>query len=451
MQYKKDTICAISTPPGISGIAVIRVSGPEAITTVSSIFTGSRPLPECRAGKIYYGRIHSGSELVDEVIVTLYRAPRSYTGEDVVEISCHGNMFITNRIIELLLQKIRLATPGEFTQRAFFNDKMSLTQAEAVGDLLNAQTRYSHLAALQQLEGKLKHRIRRLLDRLTDYRILLELEIDFQEQGLDTLDSEKLQEDLAGLFRELQDLAATGSEGMILREGLRVSLVGAPNVGKSSIFNAFLETERAIVTPHPGTTRDYLEEAISLQGYLVRLFDTAGIRQALDQAEQLGIERSRQVIRDSHRVLFITDGNENRKELDQLYRMVPRERVIRVLNKADLFTGKQLTDYHNKGFVICSVVSPRGLDELKQVLLQGIAVSPTELESGLLSNTRQLAAVKKAVNAIEHARKSLQDNLGCEFTAFDLDQASKALEEVTGRITSEDILNRIFADFCIGK
>jgi len=283
MDYRSDTICAISTPAGISGIAVIRISGPKALEYVDLIFRGKKTLKDLDSHKVIYGKIHSNTEMIDEVYVSVFKKPHSYTGEDVVEISCHGNTFIANRILELLLINARLADPGEFTQRAFLNDKIDLTQAEAVGDLLQAKTKKSHKAAIEQLRGSLHGKIDTLLNKITSLRTLLELEIDFMEQGLEETDRSKILEDLNNLRRELNELADTGNEGLILKEGFMLSLVGAPNVGKSSIFNSFLETERAIVTPIPGTTRDYLEEAISLNGYLVRLFDTAGIRETSDQ------------------------------------------------------------------------------------------------------------------------------------------------------------------------
>ena len=314
MKYKDDTISAISTPVGIGGISVLRVSGENSIPVVKAIFRSKKNLSIIESHKATFGRIYDNDQLVDEVLTTVFRAPRSYTGEDVVEISCHGSTFVTNQILEMLLRKTRLADPGEFTQRAFLNDRIGLTQAEAVGDILTAKTKISHLAAMQQFEGSLRNRIEKLLQKIIEYRTVLELEIDFVEQGLEQLDKENLAKQLNELLHELKNLANTGTEGMILKDGLKVSLVGAPNVGKSSIFNAFLETERAIVTPHPGTTRDYLEEAISMQGYLVRFFDTAGIRQTSDDVEKIGIERSYSIIKDSHKVLFIIDGKENQAE-----------------------------------------------------------------------------------------------------------------------------------------
>ena len=451
MEYSHDTISAISTPLGIGGISVLRVSGDEAINIVSKIFKSKTDLKDQSSHKAIFGRILDAGKLVDEVIVTVFKTPHSYTGEDIVEISCHGSTFITNQILSILLRKTRLAEPGEFTQRAFLNDKIGLTQAEAVGDLLIAKTRIAHLAALQQYEGKLRHRIEKLLNQLTDYRTQLELEIDFLEQGLDEIDNDNFINGLTTLNQELIYLAKTGEEGLIIKDGLKVSLVGAPNVGKSSIFNSFLETERAIVTPIPGTTRDYLEEIISLNGYLVQIFDTAGLREATDQIEKIGIKRSYEIIEDSHKVLFVIDGDENKKEYDTLTKLVDENKIIKVLNKADKFEEAELQKFKKKGYVICSNQESSDLFELKSSLLENIEISEEELHSGILTNTRQITAVTKAAQSVSKALESIKNGMGYEFTAFDLKEASTALEEIIGRVTSDDILNNIFANFCIGK
>ncbi len=451
MEYSHDTISAISTPLGIGGISVLRVSGDKAIKIVSKIFKSKLDIVDQPSHKAIFGRVIDDDKLVDEVIVTIFRAPHSYTGEDVVEISCHGSTFITNQILTILLRNTRLAEPGEFTQRAFLNDKIGLTQAEAVGDLLTAKTRISHLAAVQQYEGSLRKRIEKLLAQLTDFRTQLELEIDFLEQDLDELDNNNLFNGLSTLYQELIYLAKTGEEGLIIKDGLKVSLVGAPNVGKSSIFNSFLETERAIVTPIPGTTRDYLEEVISLNGYLVRVFDTAGLRKSTDQIEKIGIRRSYEIIEDSHKILFVIDGDENKKEYNTLTKLVDKNKIIKVLNKADKFEETELQIFKNKGYIVCSTLGDKGLSELKSSLLHNIEISEEELHLGILTNTRQIAAVNKAAQSISKALESIRNGMGYEFTAFDLKEASTALEEIIGKVTSDDILNNIFANFCIGK
>jgi len=451
MKYSHDTISAISTPLGIGGISVLRVSGDKAINVVSKIFKSKTELKDQQSHKAIFGRIIDDSKLVDEVLVTVFKAPHSYTGEDVIEISCHGSTFITNQILQILLRNTRLAEPGEFTQRAFLNDKIGLTQAEAIGDLLTAKTRISHLAALEQYEGSLRERIEKLLTKLTDFRTQLELEIDFLENDLDELENENLIIELSELQKELIQLAKTGEEGLIIKNGLKVSLVGAPNVGKSSIFNSLLETERAIVTPIPGTTRDYLEEMLSLDGYLVRVFDTAGLRETTDQIETIGIKRSYEIIESSHKVLFVIDGDENKKEYNILTKIVDADKIVKVLNKSDEFEETELQRFKKKGYLICSTHKKSGLSELKNSLIHNIEISEEELHSGILTNTRQIAAVTKAAQSVNKALESMNNSMGYEFTAFDLKEASTALEEIIGKITSDDILNNIFANFCIGK
>lgn len=451
MILKQDTISAISTPQGIGGIAVIRISGEKSIEVVSEFFSGKKDLKFGKSHSINFGKFVFENQVIDEVLVSIFRSPNSYTGEDVVEISCHGSSFVVSRILEILLLKTRLADPGEFTQRAFFNNKLDLTQVEAVRDLIESKTEISHRAAIEQLEGKLFSRIEKLLKKLTEYRTLLELEIDFLDQDLPEIDVPKLRENLIKLKTELENLANSGDEGIILREGLKISLVGAPNVGKSSIFNRILETERAIVTPIPGTTRDFLEEAVSIDGYLIRIFDTAGIRTSQNEIEKLGIARSYEIIRHSDRVLFIIDKDENTDEFNKLLNIIDEAKIIKVLNKADIFALKTINKFREKGFLICSAVEDKGLQELKDHLLNDIRISTEELHSGILTNSRQTAAVKKAVVSLGKALDSLNMELGFEFTAFDLKEASSNLEEVIGRITSDDILNNIFENFCVGK
>lgn len=444
-----ETISAISTPHGNGGIAVLRVSGEKSIQIVNKLF--SENILNAKSHRAIFGKIVYNSEIIDEVVVTIFRAPKSYTGENVVEISCHGSMFIANKILEILLEQSRLAAPGEFTQRAFLNEKMGLTQAEAVGDLLTAKTKIQHLAAMHQLEGSLKKNISTTLEKLTHQRKLLELEIDFFEQGIDEIDREKLISHLTILEKKLIELADSGKEGMILKEGLRVSLVGAPNVGKSSIFNSFLQNERAIVTPIAGTTRDYLEEAVAIDGYLVRIFDTAGLRETKDQIEQIGISRSYEIIKNSHKILFIIDKDENNLEYEKLSQIVDSSKIIKVLNKSELYDAETIEKYRKESYIIASAVTKNGLDEIKKKLLNEITISEDDIQSGILNNARQIAACNRAIISIGKALESIETEIGYEFTAFDLKEASHALEEIIGKVTDDDVLNSIFAEFCIGK
>lgn len=447
-----DTIVALATPIGISSIFVLRVSGPKAVETVSRLCKSQQELSEAPSHTVHYAHFYDNADLLDEVLITVFRQPHSYTGEDVVEISGHGSPYIAGQMLEIFLRYIRMANPGEFTLRAFLNHKMDLTKAEAVNDLIHSQTKMAHKSAMNQLEGSLYHRLEVLLKELTIYRKQLELEIDFLEQELPEIDVSKLKSNLHGLENELSDLIDTGRQGKIIREGLKVVLTGEPNVGKSSIFNAFLRTERAIVTPVPGTTRDFLEEAISMEGYLIRFFDTAGLRITKDQVEKKGIEKTLKIMQDADIVLYITDSpSATQTSLPHFTPVLSLTKIIPIFNKTDLFSETEIQQMRKQGFVPCSTLSESSMKELKEVLLEEIRVSETNIVSGLLTNTRHLSAAKKALHGIDQAITSLEDELGFEFTAFDLKEASHALEEIVGIISTDELLHQIFSEFCVGK
>lgn len=448
--FPQDTIAAISTPRGKGGISVIRISGPDAFSVVQKISEIKKLLTDQPGHTMLFGRIMDDQRLVDEVLFSVFKAPNSYTGENVVEISCHGNEFITSQILELLLRHCRLANPGEFTLRAYLNNKMDLTRAEAVGNLLMAQTLQAQKASLMQLEGKLEKKIKSILRKITDLRIKFELSIDFVEDEVPLFDQDQLLTDLLKIKESLVELEKSGRDGLIVQDGLKISLAGAPNVGKSSLFNRFLETERAIVTPIPGTTRDYLEEAVSLNGYLVRFFDTAGIREASDSVEKIGIERSRQMISQADYVLALYSPDVEKEDETYLYQIAP-EKIIRVLNKSDLLTDKERQKYQSEGWILCSTLNPEGLNPLTEKLISLFGDMDEEISGGVISNARQLSAVRKALESIDQAERSFRHESGVEFIAFDLKICSEALEEIIGRVTSDDLLNQIFDNFCIGK
>jgi tRNA modification GTPase len=380
-------------------------------------------------------------------VLSVFRAPNSYTGEDVVEITCHCNPFIIKEILDLLLRTSRLAYPGEFTQRAFFNNKMDLTKAEAVGDLLNASTLHSHHAAISQLEGSLYRRISKALNELTNYRTELELEIDFVEQDLPEIDINELHTRLNSLLKNLRNLLATGKEGLLIREGLSVVLVGEPNVGKSSLFNSLLETDRALVHQTPGTTRDYLEESLSIEGYLVRLFDTAGLRETDEEVESGGIEKTRKLLEKADKIIYVVDcPSLIPKELDS-----QADKLIKLLNKSDIHSSELKREYEKEGYVICSAKTGEGLDLLKERIIDSLHLATSSIDEGILSNVRQINAVKKSIVNLEAGLRGIENSLGYEFIAYDLKEASEALEEIVGKVTGDDILDRIFENFCIGK
>lgn len=444
-----DTITALATPTGSGALHIIRVSGEDAIEQVAKIFQPANKLLKAKSHSLVYGKIISENKLLDEVLCSVFRAPNSFTGEDCVEISCHGSMFVASSILSALQKSIRLANPGEFTLRAYLNNRIDLTRAEAVNDMIQAKTRKAQTLAINQLDGSLFKRISLLLDKLFHFRVQLELEIDFLDDDIPEIDLDKLRQELSELKLELEALVSSGRQGRIIREGLKVSLIGKPNVGKSTIFNKLLESERAIVTPIPGTTRDYLEEVIALEGYLIRVYDTAGIRETQDTIEKLGIERSQEVIENSDYVLYITDGTDSLEDYQAFVQDIEPAKIIKVLNKTDILPPDILNYYDD--YIHTFASSAAGIQALKEALLDKIRLTDQELESGLLTNSRQISAVEKSITSLEQAIVSIDSSMGYEFTAFDLKEASAYLEEVIGKITDDDLLNSIFDNFCIGK
>lgn len=467
MKKIDDTIAAAATPAGKGAISVIRISGKDAFACFCECF---RSLPhressreQDKAGakiavsalkqkKRVYGVIIDNAGIVDEVVASVFVSPHSYTGEDLIELSCHCNPYIVEQIMRLLLERCRLAEPGEFTLRAFINNKIDLVQAEAVGDLLNVKTKASHRAAMQQLEGSLSGHISLLLEELTRYRINLEVEIDFSEHEPQEMDTAELKKNLLGFKNKLETLITKGMEGRIIRDGLNVCIAGAPNVGKSSLFNALLKNSRAIVTDRPGTTRDYLEEQLSIDGYLVKLTDTAGLRTSGDEPETIGIDMSIKIIEQAEKIIYIEDhisglDDYTKKQLDS----VVAGKIVKVLNKTDILDEKTIEHYENKGYLTVSAKTGEGLERLRRHIVKDFHLSGKDIDQGVLSNLRQIKAVEKCKQGIEAAIDAIESGYGFEFLAFDLKSASEYLEEIIGKISDDDILNSIFADFCIGK
>jgi len=459
-----DTIAAIATPPGISALAMLRVSGSNAISLVSSIFSEPDKITKAAGYQAVHGCIVD-SDIIDEVICLIYRNPHSYTGEDMVEISCHGNPDLTNRILQLLLKSCRVAEPGEFTFRAFMNHKLDLAQAEAVSDLIHAQTAKAESAALQQLKGNLSSEIVSIIASLTESRIQFELAIDFADQDLPQIDLTGVEEKLDKILHRLKELFQKGTQGRILRDGFTVCLTGAPNVGKSSVFNKFLDENRAIVTAQPGTTRDYLEEWLSLSGFPIRLIDTAGLRETENEAEQIGISKTKELQAKADLNILLTDPDTFNPDL--LLESRSQNNTLLILNKIDLLgfdelpAIKEWTDYLSSEFDFtgkaelavypCSTVIPNGINLIKEQILARISLPESELSSVLVTNTRHLAAIERSITSLPHAISAIQADLGYEFIAFDLIEAVSALSEITGAVTTDDMLDRIFSSFCIGK
>jgi len=455
MRYSlDDTIAAISTPIGEGGIGIVRMSGPEALAILRRIFKRARG-GSLASYRLHYGHIvdpRSG-EVVDEVLASYMKAPHTYTRQDVVEINCHGGIIPLRRILELCLREgARLASPGEFTLRAFVNGRIDLAQAEAVLDIVRAKTEAGLRVALNQLEGRLSEEVRRLRARLVDVLAYLEASIDFPE---DEIPARDLASDLEEARRGLEELLAHADRGLIYRQGIRTAIVGRPNVGKSSLLNALLRTSRAIVAPIPGTTRDTLEETLNLQGIPLVLVDTAGIvAETEDILTRLGIERSRKALAQADLALLVLDGSEPLSEADrQIAALVGEKAAILVINKLDLPQAIDEPDILTQApRVRISALTGEGLEELERTIVE-VVFSGQVLasEEPLVSNPRHKDALQRALEHVISAQEAHAQGLPADFLAIDLTSAVSALGEITGETVSEDLLEAIFSNFCVGK
>jgi tRNA modification GTPase len=446
-----DIIAALATPVGEGAISIIRVSGRGSIEIVDKIFQGKIKLGEAKSHTIHYGNIISmDEEIIDDVLVSVFRNPNSYTGEDSVEISSHASSIVVKRIIEELVKKdVRLAEPGEFTRRAFLNGKMDLVQAEAVADIINSRTEASLRGARNQLDGILSKKIDSLRSELINSTSLIELELDFAEEDLEFVSKDKVIEEIQHIIVEIEKLLETYSFGRVMRDGVNVAIVGKPNVGKSSLLNYLLKESRAIVSEIPGTTRDVIREEVAIDGILFKLFDTAGIRLTEDVIEKEGVERSREAVKNSDVVILIDEVvNGIPNELyNELINIVDRDRIITVLNKLDLTPNSD-----NESNVKISVLNGSGIDELLELLKEKSLGSKSFTEkSAVINNVRHFDALSKAKIDLEEGVASLNNNLSGEFISVNLRGAEDALGEIIGKVTTDDILNNIFHNFCIGK
>lgn len=450
IDLNNDTISALATSPSEGAIAVIRVSGKNAFNICDKIFVGKKKISNAASHTIHYGNIIESDNIVDDVLVSIFKSPNSYTGEDVVEISSHGSFLIIKRILELLNDNgARNAEPGEFTRRAFLNGKLDLVQAEAVADIINSRTEVSLRGARNQLDGLLSAKVKYLRDSLVNSSSLMELELDFSEEDVEFINADVARKKITEIVSEIDLLLSSYSFGKVVRDGVNVSLVGVPNVGKSSLMNYILKESRAIVSEIPGTTRDIIREEISIDGVLFRLTDTAGIRFTEDEIEKQGVFRSREAIKNSDLVLFINDIREGVSEelYNELLNIVSRETIITVMNKLDL-----KPEYVDEEVVSISAKTGEGIsrlfEKMKEIAYGGKAYSE---KSAIVTNSRHYSALKKAKESLGMAIDSISSGMTGEFIAVDLRNAENALGEIIGEVTSDDILNNIFSKFCIGK
>lgn len=444
-----DTIAALATAPGIAGLAVIRLSGTDSIEIAAKIFHSKENLKESKSHTIHYGRIMDEGKVVDTVTVSIFRQPHSYTGENVVEIACHGSELVYNSIIELLIKNnARPATAGEFTRRAFLNGKLDLTQVEAVADLIHSSSRIGALTSARQLEGGFTQRLSALRQSLIDCSSLLVLELDFAEEDLEFVSRNDLMSKIENVRRVCLELASEAQSAEIVRSGYFVAIAGFPNSGKSTLFNTLLKRERAIVSPTAGTTRDYLEETIYLNGMKIHLVDTAGIRQSNDEIEIEGLRLGEQVLNRSNMILILNDASislDNSDSLqDRIEERYPDKKVIVVQNKMDLL--------HNAvdGRCLISAKKGDGVRNLLDVIYAEAELS-TERVNDVLINQRQAILLKSVAACLQNVRNGIEQNYDSVLIAIDIDAAVRNIGEITGEVWSEEVLNNIFSNFCIGK
>jgi tRNA modification GTPase len=459
-----DIICAISTPQGNGAIAIIRLSGNESITLCDSIFNSpseNKKLIEQLANTIHFGTINDRDKIIDEAVVSIFIGPNSYTGEDVVEISCHGSVYVQQQILKLLIKKgARLAKPGEFTLRAFINGKMDLSQAEAVADLIASSSAASHKVAVQQMRGGFSSEIANLRDRLLNFISLLELELDFSEEDVEFADRKQLKDLLNNIQDLIHKLLKSFDLGNVIKNGIPVAIVGHTNVGKSTLLNRVLNEEKAIVSEIAGTTRDAIEDVINIEGVSFRFIDTAGIRETEDTIESIGIERTYDRISKASIVLLLVDATEGLDEIKKAIKTVKDKtgdgdkKLIVVINKIDKANSEfDIQNLLNEQDVILKISAKTGenIDQLVNELLSVVNMNALNNNEVIITNVRHYEALEKAYEALQRAIDGLNSGITGDFLAQDIRETLHYLGEITGEITTDEVLGNIFKNFCIGK
>ena len=451
-----DTICAFATAPGQAGVAVLRISGKHALSIISPLLQNTNNnLVTFIPRRVYLAGLYDADNLLDQVVAVYYKAPASYTGEDVVEVATHGSEYVQQRLLELLINNgARIAEAGEFTRRAFMNGKMDLSQSEAVADLIASESKLGHQLAINQLKGGVSNEIALLREQLLDFVGLIELELDFGEEDVEFADRSSLLNLLQRIIKRLTSLADTFTYGNAVKQGIPVAIVGPPNTGKSSLLNCLLQDDKAIVSDIPGTTRDTIEDRIHIAGHSFRFIDTAGIRSTADTVENLGIARTYERMNKAAIVILVLDvGAEsgyNAQLVADISKVLLENQDLQVvLNKSDLFldTPIQFSDTQ----ISISAKTGKGIDVLHERLLQLVKTMPGYSQEVVLTNARHYQAFNHASEALKRAEEGLQTNLSSDFVAQDIREALHYLAEVTGNISSEEILGAIFSRFCIGK
>jgi len=465
-----DTIVALATAPGSGAIAVIRVSGPNALNYSSLVFEARNKvsLENQKSHTLQLGNIKDGERIIDESLVSVFKGNRSYTGESTVEISCHGSPFIQQEIINLLLRKgCRSAQPGEFTLRAFLNGKMDLSQAEAVADLISSDNAASHQLAMQQMRGGFATEIEKLREELLNFASLIELELDFAEEDVEFADRQQFQELVFKIQKVLSRLIDSFAVGNVLKNGIPVAIVGEPNVGKSTLLNSLLNEDRAIVSDIAGTTRDTIEDEISIGGVGFRFIDTAGIRETKDEIEGLGIKKTFQKIEQAQVVMYLFDAEKFKIqdtkfkiEIEKIRNRFPQKPLLVIVNKTDQLTTEKITSIKSKFSSITSQLSPllfisakqnEGVEQLQDKLLSFVNTGALKSNDAIVTNSRHYDALLKAQEEINKVQEGLNMNLSGDLLAIDIRQALYHFGEISGQVTNDELLGNIFANFCIGK
>ncbi|MCX7694525.1 MAG: tRNA uridine-5-carboxymethylaminomethyl(34) synthesis GTPase MnmE [Caloramator sp.] len=456
-----DTIAAISTPVGEGGIGIVRMSGKDSLNIIDKIFKSykGKNVKDMKSYTMMYGFIidPNTDEKVDEVIISYMKAPNTYTREDIVEINCHGGVVAVKRILSLVLKNgARLAEPGEFTKRAFLNGRIDLSQAEAVIDLIRAKTSESMHIALEQSQGKLSQKIKDIMNRLLGILAHIEASVDFPEDDIENVVSSKIINESNTIIQELENLIKNAETGKILREGLNTSIVGKPNVGKSSLLNALLEEKRAIVTDIPGTTRDVIEEYINIRGIPVKIIDTAGIRETQDIVEKIGVEKSKEYIEKSDLIIFMIDSSRPLDDEDlEIIELIKNKKVIVVINKIDLPMELNLdiikNNFKEENIVFASINTEKGVEDIKQKIEDFVFSGEVKSKDIFVTNVRHKDILFKAKESIQKGIETIELGLPLDIASVEYKDAYLKLGEITGDTAAEDIIDRIFNDFCIGK
>jgi len=466
-QKNKDTIIALATSSGVGAIAVIRLSGENSIEITNQFFQskfGNKDLNKVKTHTIHLGNITENNQVVDEVLVSIFKNPHSYTGENVVEISCHGSVYIQQEILQLFLKNnVRHADAGEFTLRAFINGKMDLSQAEAVADVIASDSKASHQIALQQMRGGFSNEIKNLREQLLNFASLIELELDFAEEDVEFADRKQFQELIAKITLVLKQLIDSFAVGNVLKNGIPVAIIGEPNVGKSTLLNALLNEEKAIVSHVAGTTRDAIEDDITIDGVTYRFIDTAGIRETKDEIESIGIKKTFENIEKAQLVLHLVDGSKAQdlqKEIKSLKGNYPSKKVITIINKTDLLNKEDIsllnTQYLrgqkvDSNLILLSAKNKIGIDTLLKNLTNLANTGILSNNQTIVSNSRHFEALNNALKSIIEVQKGIDAHVSSDLFAIDIRQALFHLGLITGEITTDDLLGNIFANFCIGK